>query len=260
MRGVGVRSPTKRSPAVHNMSTDQVSGSPGSSKRRSKPSQRTTASVSASSGSGSDEENEERPVVVKSLKKSGRRIMRLESSDSDDDESLVKLAVHQNKSGLGEVSGEEEEMGSTEEEDENMSRSFVAKGGFMTESSDEGELLSEDEGFIVKDDVGEDESEESYASAEEPHSRPSSSANFDATNKQILTPPTITPPNSSPSPPSKSMLSKSAVLLSPGGAGDDSIDQITPPKSSPNRSIQLTPPSPLPTFKPQPKSSMPKKR
>lgn len=263
MSGVGVRSPTKRSPAVHNMSTDQVSGSPGSSRRRSKPSRRSAASVSVSSGSGSDEDDEESPAVVRSLKKRGGRKMRLESSDSDDDESLVKSAVPRNKSRLGEESGDEEEMGSTEEEDENMSRSFVAKGGFMSESSDEEELLSDDEDFIVKDDISKDEStEESYASAEEPHSRPASSnGNFDATNKQILTPPpTITPPKSSPSPPSNSALSKSAVLLSPGGAGDDSIVQITPPKSSPNRSIQLTPPSPLPIFKPQPKPSVPKKR
>ena len=108
-----------------------------------------------SSGSGSDEDFDESPAVVTSLKKPGRRVMRIESSDSDDDLSLVKSAVHQNKSGLGEDNGEEEEMGSTEEEDENMSRSFVAKGGFMSESSDEGgDMLSEDEDFIAKDNIG----------------------------------------------------------------------------------------------------------
>merc|ERR1719209_443005 len=104
MSGVKVRSPTKRSPAstsVHNMSTDQASGAPGSSRRRSKPSRRSAASVSVSSGSGSDEDFDESPAVVRSLKKPGRRVMRIESSDSDDDLSLVKSAVHQNKSGLG---------------------------------------------------------------------------------------------------------------------------------------------------------------
>ena len=264
MNAAGFRSATKRSPAVQNMSTDQVS--PGSSRRRSKPSRRSAAAVVSS-------ENEESPVVARSTKKpGGRRFMRLESSDSEDDESLVKPAVSKNKSRL-EESGLEEEMGSTDEEDENMSRSFVAKGGFMSESSDEGGDISEDEDFIPMDNVGKDgSSEESYASAEEPHSRPASSSyeNFDAasaTNKRILTPPssTMTPPKSSPTPPSKSTLSKSSASLndswtmSPAGAGDDSLVEITPPKSSPNRSIQLTPPSPMPAFKPKPKSSVPKK-
>ena len=58
------------------MSTDQVS--PGSSRRRLKPSWRSAAAVSS--------ENEESPVVARSAKKpGGQRVMRLESSDSDDE-------------------------------------------------------------------------------------------------------------------------------------------------------------------------------
>ena len=278
MSGVkSARSPTKRSPAstsVHTRSTDQVSRAPGSGQRSSKPSRRrSAASVSPSSGSDSDEDTES-PALARSHKKPGGRVMRIESSDSDD-EALVNLAAPQNKSRLVEED-DDEEMGSTEEEDENMSRSFVARGGFMTESSDEGEGLSEDEDFIVKDADGkrlsskEGSSEESFASAEEPNSRPaSSSGNFDTFNKQIILtpPPTITPPRSSPSPKSTSASKSSAALddtwaSSPGGAGDDLILQITPPKSSPYNVIQITPPksSPSPTFKPLPKPSVPKKR
>ena len=93
-------SPTKRSPAstsVHTRSIEQVSRAPGSGSRSSKPSRRrSAASVSASSGSDSEEETES-PAVARSARKPGGRVMRIESSDSDDDEALVNLAAPQNK-------------------------------------------------------------------------------------------------------------------------------------------------------------------
>merc|ERR1719209_2249638 len=128
-----------------------------------------------------------------------------------------------------------------------MSRSFVDRGGFMSESSDGEEDMPEEVAEVggdAKASNKEGSSEESFASAEEPSSRSSTPSEPNS----LLN---ITPPKSSPSPLSKSTLSRSPVKSnsSPKATGDDSIVQLTPPKSSPS-----------PSHKPKPKTSMPRKR
>ena len=166
--------------------------------------------------------------------------MRIESSDSEDD-NLVR-----NKGRLVQES-DDEDFGSTDEEDENMSRSFVDRGGFMSESSDGEEDMPEEVAEVEGDAKAlskEGSSEESFASAEEPSSRSSTPSEPNS----LLN---ITPPKSSPSPLSKPTLSRSPVESnsSPKATGDDSIVQLTPPKSSPS-----------PSHKPKLKTSMPRKR